>query len=92
MDNLPLIIACGLAAIWVSCVFAGLGALYRRLSPLNIIYWGTWVCFALWNESLCKQGAERNAVVTMIVFGALIMGALFYLFGATESDEKARRR
>jgi hypothetical protein len=81
----PLVICIGIGVVWIACIFFQMSSLYRKGSPLNIVYWGSWICFALWYMKYIKGAHEGwNVTILIIVCVAIGMGILFTLFGLTE--------
>ena len=89
--NLPILVASGIAVIWFALIFFGVESLYRRGSPLYIIYWGSWICFFLWYERWrIDQGIDkRHALIVTILAVAIVLGLLFAAFG---QNKEGRRR
>ncbi|MCX7044564.1 MAG: hypothetical protein NTX50_03625 [Candidatus Sumerlaeota bacterium] len=82
--NFPLFIAMGIALAWTACILYGVEQLYRRKSPLYIIYWGSWICFALWYWKYTKDNPPppMHALIKIIIIIFLVMGVLFGAFSA----------
>lgn len=89
-QNLPLMVALALGLVWMGCMFYGMGALYRRNSPLFIIYVGSWICYALWYMRYIKDEelGGWHPAIAVIVSIAGILAVLFYAFGSEETPRK----
>jgi len=84
-ENLPMLLCIGIAAVWVVCIFMQMSSLYRKGSPLNIVYWGSWICFTLWYSKYVKEvGGGWNAAIAIIVTVALGLGLILSLFGSKD--------
>ena len=88
--NLPILVAAGVGIVWMALIFFGAESLYRRGSPLYIIYWGSWICFFLWYERWrIDQGIDkRHALIVTIVAVAIVLGLLFAFFGQSTSTKR----
>ena len=88
-ENLPLLVAFGLAAVWIAVIFYGVESLYRRKSPVYIIYWGSWICFTLWYLKWMKDPAhfhdKMHWAVKLVLYIAFLLGALFGAFSTTKA-------
>ena len=91
--TIPLLVAVGLAVVWLSVIFYGVQSLYRRTSPLFIVYWGTWLCFILWYLTWVKKHHldGMSKVVLFIVAVFAVLGAIFGMFSADDSQGNANK-
>lgn len=90
MESYALLIAIGLTIGWGVILFYGAESLYRRGSPLNIIYWGTWVCFTVWYMSKVKgpEQAPTQPIIMVIIYIAMGMALLFAIVGTDKPPQK----
>ncbi len=93
-QNIPLFIGIGLAVAWLTVILYGIDALYRRKSPLFIIYWGTWICYVLWHMKISKTNPtiEMHGLIKVILFIFFAMGGVFAIFGSDKDTPPPQRR
>jgi len=93
-NNLPLIAVIALAGFWLTCMFYGTESLYRRKSPLFIIYCGSWLCYYLFYSRWMKvhnvQAMHTMVKVTLTI--AFILAAIFGLFGSDKAPKQREKQ